>query len=68
VLSLGRSLGKAVVAEGVETVEQARFLRAGGCDQVQGFLFARPMPAGDVPAFIENWRGTDEVANLEAAA
>jgi predicted signal transduction protein with EAL and GGDEF domain len=32
------------VAEGVETVEQETFLRAHGCDEMQGFLFSRPLP------------------------
>jgi diguanylate cyclase (GGDEF)-like protein/PAS domain S-box-containing protein len=45
VLELGRRLGMAVVAEGVETAEHAEILRAAGCRQAQGFHFARPMPA-----------------------
>jgi EAL domain-containing protein (putative c-di-GMP-specific phosphodiesterase class I) len=64
VLGLGHSLGMKVVAEGVETVEQARLLTASGCDQVQGYYFARPMPAADVPAFMMRWRGADEISML----
>jgi EAL domain-containing protein (putative c-di-GMP-specific phosphodiesterase class I) len=45
VLSLGRSLGIRVVAEGVETTAQASFLREHGCDFGQGYYFGRPMPA-----------------------
>jgi diguanylate cyclase (GGDEF)-like protein/PAS domain S-box-containing protein len=44
VLELGRRLGKDVIAEGVETEEHADILRAAGCRQAQGYLFARPMP------------------------
>jgi diguanylate cyclase (GGDEF)-like protein/PAS domain S-box-containing protein len=44
VLGLGRSLGMSVVAEGVETEEQMRFLAAEACDEVQGFLVGRPQP------------------------
>lgn len=44
-LSMAGSLGLGVVAEGVETPEQARALADLGCDTVQGFLFARPMNA-----------------------
>jgi diguanylate cyclase (GGDEF)-like protein/PAS domain S-box-containing protein len=46
VIGLGRGLGVPVVAEGVETTEQLDALRAEGCDQVQGFLIARPNPIG----------------------
>jgi EAL domain-containing protein (putative c-di-GMP-specific phosphodiesterase class I) len=45
VLSLGQSLDIRVVAEGVETAEQASFLREHGCDLGQGYYFGRPMPA-----------------------
>jgi EAL domain-containing protein (putative c-di-GMP-specific phosphodiesterase class I) len=65
VLGLGRSLGMKVVAEGVETAEQAGYLKAAGCDQVQGYFFARPMPAGDVPDFVTSWRGAVELAGLD---
>lgn len=48
VLDLSRSFGLKVVAEGVETEDQAAWLTAEGCAEVQGFLFARPMPASDL--------------------
>jgi diguanylate cyclase (GGDEF)-like protein len=44
VLALARELRLEVVAEGVETEEQLRFLRERGCARVQGFLFAEPLP------------------------
>ena len=46
VIGLGRGLGVPVVAEGVETNEQLEALRDEGCDQVQGYLIARPNPIG----------------------
>ncbi|WP_048430481.1 putative bifunctional diguanylate cyclase/phosphodiesterase [Methylobacterium indicum] len=45
VLTLGRSFGLAVIAEGVETETMAERLRAKGCEEAQGYLFGRPMPA-----------------------
>jgi len=49
---LGRELGLDVVAEGVETREQLARLKQWGCPEVQGFLFARPMPADDLARFL----------------
>ena len=46
ILALARGLGMATTAEGVETVEQADAMRALGCDQLQGYLFGRPVAAG----------------------
>lgn len=47
ILNLGHSLGMAVVAEGVETAEQAARLAQEGCDELQGYHFGKPMPARD---------------------
>ena len=47
-LNAARALGVRIVAEGVEEEAQALFLRAAGCDRMQGYLFARPMPADQV--------------------
>ena len=46
IITLARSLRHKVVAEGVETAEQARLLRSLDCDEMQGFHFAQPVPAG----------------------
>ena len=54
VLNLARNLGIEVVAEGVETSAQLRFLREYGCTLAQGYLFHAPMPAS---AF-ESWLAT----------
>ena len=45
IISMGQALGMTIVAEGVETVAQETFLRAHGCDEMQGFLFSRPLAA-----------------------
>lgn len=47
IIRLGHLLGHDVVAEGVETVEQARLLQSWGCDVAQGFYFATPLASGD---------------------
>jgi diguanylate cyclase len=47
IIEMAHSLGFTVVAEGVETEQQATFLRLLRCEQAQGYLFARPMPAAD---------------------
>ena len=56
IIELGRSLGMAVVAEGVEHAEQLNRLRDEGCDEVQGHYFSRPVPACDVPATLGKLR------------
>jgi EAL domain-containing protein (putative c-di-GMP-specific phosphodiesterase class I) len=53
IVDMASALGLGTVAEGVETEDQAAELSAMGCHQVQGFLYARPMPAADFPAFLE---------------
>ena len=53
VIRLGHSLNIEVIAEGVETAEQLEFLARQGCDQVQGYLFSRPVPAEDFKAYVE---------------
>jgi EAL domain-containing protein (putative c-di-GMP-specific phosphodiesterase class I) len=52
IVSIGRALGLKVVAEGVETVEQQKFVAAAGVHAMQGFLFARSMKPTDLPRFI----------------
>ena len=66
VVSLARSLRIGVVAEGVETGEQYRALKALRCDEVQGFRFGRPIPASEVPAACIPWRGNAGVREHDA--
>jgi EAL domain-containing protein (putative c-di-GMP-specific phosphodiesterase class I)/GGDEF domain-containing protein/CHASE1-domain containing sensor protein len=49
-ISMGRSLGHRVIAEGVETLDQFAFLRAQQCSEGQGFYFSRPLPADQLTA------------------
>ncbi len=47
IIAMGKTLSLTVVAEGVETIEQQTFLREQSCDEMQGFYFSRPIPAGE---------------------
>ncbi len=51
IVSLGKALGLRVVAEGVEYVEELKILRELGCDEIQGYLIAKPMRGRDFKAW-----------------
>ena len=53
IIAMGKSLGLKVVAEGVETKEQYRFLRKRNCEYLQGFYFGKPMPAQELLTWME---------------
>jgi diguanylate cyclase (GGDEF)-like protein len=55
IIQLATALRLRTTAEGVETNEQLDALRAKGCSEVQGFLFAKPMPASEIGAFLDAW-------------
>ncbi len=62
IIGLGHTLGLRVVAEGVETEKEAAILREAGCDEMQGFLFAQPMPARD----LQQWLAASQARLLSA--
>ncbi|NCC28336.1 MAG: GGDEF domain-containing protein, partial [Gammaproteobacteria bacterium] len=55
ILALGRGLGMRVVAQGVETQNQADFLREAGCTIAQGFLYTQPLGPGELMRFVKTW-------------
>jgi diguanylate cyclase (GGDEF)-like protein/PAS domain S-box-containing protein len=59
VIALAKSFKREVIAEGVETIEHGTALLQLGCDLAQGYGIARPMPAGDIPAWVDNWKPDD---------
>ncbi len=53
IISLGHELNLKVIAEGVETEEQLEFLRANGCDEMQGYLFSPPVPPTELSTLVK---------------
>ncbi len=56
IVAMAKSLGMKTVAEGVDTLEQVEQLREIGCDAVQGYVFAKPLPTQDFERFFESWQ------------
>lgn len=54
IVKMGHALGLNVLAEGVETEEQAALLKEAGCDEAQGFLFSPALPAGQIGDMLRN--------------
>ncbi len=61
-----RSLGLTVTAEGIETTEQARFLEALGCHELQGFLYSEPLTADELDAKLAEQSGLAQPARSVA--
>jgi diguanylate cyclase (GGDEF)-like protein/PAS domain S-box-containing protein len=56
IITLGHSLALSIVAEGVETAEHFSMLKELGCDEMQGYLVSRPLPADEFVAFYKGYR------------
>jgi diguanylate cyclase (GGDEF)-like protein len=67
IISLAHSLRLKVVAEGVETPEQLKFLRSLGCDQYQGFHFSPPLPANQFAEFLRVWQRPEDAESRAEA-
>lgn len=55
IIAMAKSLGIRTVAEGIETEEHRRALLKMGCDYGQGYLFSKPLPAQDIPSYLEHY-------------
>jgi diguanylate cyclase (GGDEF)-like protein len=56
IIAIGKTLGLTVVAEGVETQEQVDFLKQHRCDEIQGYLISRPVPADAFVDWLKHWQ------------
>jgi EAL domain-containing protein (putative c-di-GMP-specific phosphodiesterase class I) len=54
IISMGKALGMTIVAEGVETADQLAFLREHACDEMQGFLFSKPVTAQQMTVLLRS--------------
>ncbi len=54
IIGMGKALGMTVIAEGVETVEQQAFLRSHACDEMQGYLFSKPLPSAQMASLLRS--------------
>ena len=63
IIQLGKSLGMQVIAEGVETVEQEAYIIAQGCNEGQGYLYSKPLPARELTTYLKQARRLNSAAN-----
>ena len=68
IISLAHSLRLKVVAEGVETSEQLKFLQTLGCDQYQGYHFSPPLPASEFAQMVREWQKPEDGASADEAS
>jgi EAL domain-containing protein (putative c-di-GMP-specific phosphodiesterase class I) len=68
IVSLAHGLQIKVVAEGVETLEQLKFLQSVGCDQYQGYHFSQPLPANEFAELVTRWQKAEDRSSADEAA
>ncbi len=68
IVSLAHGLRLKVVAEGVETLEQLKFLQSVGCDQYQGYHFSPPLPATEFAELVCNWQKAEDRSSVDDAS
>ena len=67
-IALAHSLGLTVVAEGVETHEQYRFLTLNGAHVIQGYLFSKPVPAAELEPLLAPWHFMQQIQAMTGTA
>jgi diguanylate cyclase (GGDEF)-like protein/PAS domain S-box-containing protein len=68
VIAMAHSLGLTVVAEGVETEAQVKFLHDHGCDEIQGYWLARPLRADECATFLHSWASATAETGRQAVS
>jgi diguanylate cyclase (GGDEF)-like protein len=68
IVSLAHGLRLKVVAEGVETLEQLKFLQSVGCDQYQGYHFSEPLPAAEFAELVARWQKAEDRSSVDDAS
>lgn len=68
VITLGQSFGMDITAEGVENETQLGFLKAGGCDEIQGYLISKPLPTAKFEEFIKGYDDTPTDLSVDDGA
>ena len=68
IIAMGKSLNLRLVAEGVDSGAQYRFLHEAGVDVIQGFLFSKPVPAEDFARLLGSNRFAEQIRTLEQEA
>jgi diguanylate cyclase len=68
IVSLAHGLRLKVVAEGVETLEQLKFLQSVGCDQYQGYHFSPPLPATEFAELVSTWQKAEDRFSVDDAS
>ena len=66
IIAMARSLDLGIVAEGVETEEQYRFLIDKGAEVMQGYLFSKPVPAEELRSILAPWHFMQQLQELQA--
>jgi diguanylate cyclase (GGDEF)-like protein len=67
IIAMARSMNLRLIAEGVETLEQYRFLTRNGAHVIQGYLFSKPVPADELQPLLAPWHFMEQIHQLEGA-
>jgi EAL domain-containing protein (putative c-di-GMP-specific phosphodiesterase class I) len=67
IIAMAHSFKMKVIAEGVETLGQYYFLKDRGCDEIQGYLLSKPMPANEIEVFLKNAFSVEAYLNSQSS-